>query len=82
MISIVQTASICDKLICVWCISDVPRVFDGKACAHDEHIRVIHVWCATCIFDGKTCTHDEVIRVVHHVWLTCVLMTFACVVHV
>ena len=33
----------------VWCMSGAPCVFDGKMCACDELIRVVHVWCATCI---------------------------------
>ena len=30
-------------------MSGAPHVFDGKTCAHDEVIHVVHVWCATCI---------------------------------
>ena len=33
----------------MWCMSGVPRVFDGKMCAHDELTHVVHVWCTTCI---------------------------------
>ena len=29
----------------MWCMSGVPRVFDGKTCARDGLIRVVyHVW--------------------------------------
>ena len=33
----------------MWCMSGTPRVFDGKTCAHDKLIHVVHVWCAMCI---------------------------------
>ena len=35
----------------MWCMSGAPRVFDGKMCARDELLHVVHVWRA--IFDGK-----------------------------
>ena len=29
----------------VWCMSGVPRVFDGKTCTRDDLIRVVpHMW--------------------------------------
>ena len=49
----------------MWCMSGVPRVFDGKMCAHDN----LFMWCMSDvprIFDDKTCARDELICMVHH----------------